>query len=166
MKIDMTNIFLFILIYNLLGCSSNKNIIEDDGKVYIHYKYNFKDELNTFDSTYVKDLVADGADSTKLFLTEAEEAEILKLAYEVNFFELPDTLAYVDDISIIPDPGFQMLRIKYDDKDKTVYWANYDIQNVSNEEFQRAAKLGAFIHSIVIEKKEYKALPPARGGYR
>jgi hypothetical protein len=149
-----------------IGCCSHEAASNKGGETIIHYKYNFKDELNSRDSTYTKDLVGAGDTTTTLFLTDEEKRKIVKLAKEVRFFEMPDTLEFTDEVQTIPEPGMQMLYIKHGEIENRVNWRIYDLNNVDQNAYERIMKLGRFIDEIVREKEEYKKLPPPQGGYR
>ena len=80
---------------------------------------------------------------------------------------MPDTFKYipVNGITLItnPNPGEQVLRIKFQQKDKKIIWI-YPL-NEDNVEANNLMKLKDFIISIIESKPEYKKLPPAKGGY-
>jgi len=100
------------------------------------------------------------------WLTAEEQNKILNKVNEVDFFSMPDTFQYSSEDSIIiliPDPGEQILRIKYEQKDKTIIWSFLVLAN--NQQFNELLQFKNFIISIIESKPEYKILPPHRGGY-
>jgi hypothetical protein len=150
----------------ILSCQDS-SLSPDEQFVQIYFKYNFKNVLNTFDNTFQKDLVEDGVVKIKFWLKEEEQNKILEKANLLNYFLMPDT--FISDfsdsiaVSINPDPGEQVLRIKYQTNDKTTFWNYPPLQN--NAQFNDLLELHRFIISIIESKQEYKDLPPAKGGY-
>ncbi len=156
-----------LLCFFLLSCQDS-SMEPVNQFVQIYFKYSFKNELNTFENTYKKDLVLDGVIEVKFWLTDEEQNSIFEKAEEFNYFSLPDTFKYISQydsisVSIEPNSGDQILRIKYKLKDKTTIWT-YPL-NEHNSQVRDLMKLNSFIISIIESKPEYKKLPPARGGY-
>ena len=158
-------VLLFITLF-LVSCKDN-SIEPQNQSVQIYFKYAFNNELNTFENTYQKDLVMDGVIKVKFRLTEEEQIEILEKADSINYFSLPDTFKYIPVNGIIktiqPNPGEQILRIKYKQEDKKIIWT-YPL-NDNNPKVKDLMELKDFIISIIELKSEYKKLPPAKGGY-
>ncbi len=136
---------------------------EDNQFLQIYFKYGFRNELNTFNKTYQKDLVMDGTITTEFHFTESEQNIILKKASEINFFLFPDVFQPYPPQELYPDPGSQTLRIKYLNNDKTVVW-EYPL-NSNDPQAADLKEINDLIISIIESKPEYLSLPPARGGY-
>lgn len=157
--------FLIITLLPILSC--NENIIQPDEQfVNILFKYNFRNELNTFNNTYQKDLVLDGVIKIDFWLSTDEQNQILEKANQYNFFSLPDSILADAPVQITPNPG-QFLRIKTDAEDHSILW-NIILEEFQSEQyvdFLKVVQLAEFIRSIVESKPEYKKLPPANGGY-
>jgi len=160
--------FLFLTLLSLLFSSCQDSPVEPEPQfVQIFLKYDFRNELNTFENTFQKDLVMDGVIKVNFWLSEEEQNKILEKINEVNYFAMRDTFKYVSPDSIIviisPDPGEQILRIKYQSEDKTTVWSYPALEN--DEEFNKLLVLRHYIITIIESKPRYKHLPPARGGY-
>lgn len=160
--------FGLLTLIGLIFSSCQDSSLEPDPQfVQIYLKYSFKNELNTFENTFQKDLVMDGTIKVKFWLTENEQNEIFEKAHSVNYFAMRDTFKYTspDSINIIisPDPGEQTLRIKYQSEDKTTVWLYPPLEN--DEEFNHLLDLRQFIIAIIESKPAYRLLPPAKGGY-
>jgi hypothetical protein len=157
---------LSLLCLFFFSCQDNP-VETDEQFVQIYFKYDFRNELNTFDNTYKKDLVLDGVIKVKFWLTAEEQNKILAKVIELNYFLLPDTLKYIPQdsiyVSIEPNPGEQKLRIKYLSNDKAIIWT-YPL-NDDNADVKALYALQNFIITIIESKPEYKRLPPRRGGY-
>jgi len=136
----------------------------DEQFVNIHYKYFYKDELNTFNNSLTKDLFAKGTVTIDSYLTNKEQNLILRKAFDLGFFNLPDTLNYAGPDSIKcklePDPGLQYLRIKYKNKDKTVCWF---LVNSCPAEYKKIIELTSAIKDIIESDFRYKILPDREG---
>jgi len=169
MKQNNTILILLPFCFLLFFCHNQKSLLEPEEQfVQIYLKYGFKNELNTFENTYQKDLVLDGAIQVTFWLTETEQTSILEKAIEFNFFSLPDTLEYTSQndsiaVSLEPNPGVQILRIQYQSKDKTTTWT-YPL-NPDDSQVTDLMALNNYIISVIESKPEYKKLPPAKGGY-
>lgn len=150
----------------LLSCQDS-SVEPENQFVQIYFKYDFKNELNTFENTYQKDLVLDGVVKVKFWLTAEEQTSILEKANEINYFSLPDTFRYIPQdsiaVSINPNPGEQILQIKYQTNYKTIIWT-YPL-NEDNAQVKDLIELQNFIISIIESRPEYKKLPPRKGGY-
>ena len=143
-----------------------KKDIVPNQDIKIFYKYSFKNELNTYDLKLTKDLVLDGTITVDFWLTkEEQEKTILKLE-EIDFYNLPDSLTWIKSDSIKPqvdpDPGKQILKIKYKNQEKQIYWY---IINSYPDECEKIIKLTKTISDVIFSKPEYKSLPAANGGY-
>jgi len=151
---------VLILSFLLTNCSCGCG--NDITGLQVHFKYDYKNELNTFDNYLIKDLVLDGTADTTIFLTSEEKEIIAAAASETKFFSLPDTIKSGADFEQNPAPGPQMLRIKLGDLDKTVVWT---IPYGNSPEEKRIRKMSGVIRKIILDTPEYKNLPPVKGGY-
>ena len=148
----------------ILFYSCNESTLEPDTQfVQIFLKYWFKNELNTFNNTYQKDLVLDGTITVPFWLTTDEQNRILSKANEVNFFSLPDTLERDTTFTFDPNPGYQTIRIKFEGNDNIVQWI--EPLDYNDPSVNKTLELYEYIISIIEAKPEYKNLPPHRGGY-
>lgn len=129
----------------------------------IYMQYGFKDELDTFEQTLQKDLIADGTIRVPFWLSTAEQDLILQKVLDVGFFAFPDTLKREAGFMVSPDPSPDVLRIEYQDQANTVVWY-YPIDS-SGGHAEGIIELRDLITHIIREKPEYKILPQARGGY-
>lgn len=157
--------FLILTLLPILSC--NENIIQPDEQfVNILFKYDFKNELDTFNNTYQKDLVLDGLKKIDFWLTTDEQNQIIEKANQLNFFLLPDTILADAPVQITPNPG-QFLRIKTETEDHSILWNIIleEFQTEQYEDFLKVEQLAEFIRLIIESKPEYKKLPPANGGY-
>ena len=164
-------IVLSIILLLLISCtdkSDNESYVREEAEqaIQIHYKYGFADEINTFDKTCTKDLVLDGTVTIDFWFQLDEQQAIIRELEDIDFFNLPDTIAYQSSDSITetiePDPGIQSLRIKYNNQDKTVFW--YLVNSYSSE-YERILRLTTLIEEILHSDPEYQSLPEPTGSY-
>lgn len=131
--------------------------------VQIQFQYGFKNELNTFDGKYQKDLVMDGTIKVPFWLTTSEQNRIVEKVLAVNFFAFPDTIHKKQGVNIMPDSSPDFLRLKYENQEKSVVW--FFPMDTSNPYAQSLRELAELIQTIIETKPEYKKLPPVRGSY-
>lgn len=163
-------IFYFFLCFLFISCSDSSDFgtayrNPSKQKIKIHYKYNFKDEVNTFDLYVKKDLIEKGVAEMDFWFDEEEQDSIISIAQEIKFFNFPDTLSKGSDslsMAFDPDPGIQFLRIQYLSRDKTVYWYIDNDFEIEKGKINRITKL---IRTILSEDSEYQSLPEAKGYY-
>jgi hypothetical protein len=161
-----TIVIFYAGIINLLmldACSELSNDPADPQFVQIHFQYGFKNELNTFNGTYQKDLVMDGIIKVPFWLTTSEQNMIVEKVLAVNFFAFPDTFYRIQDLIAEPDPSPDFLRVKYGNYEKAVVW--FLPMDTNNSYAQSLRELAELIKAIIEANPEYKKLPPARGGY-
>ncbi len=156
--------YLSLVIAALLSWTScEEPTAPDEQLAMVHFNYNFKNELNTFEMTFQKDLVMDGVIATDFWFTAEEQAEILAKAEMHRFYQFPDTIKSEPGAAIDPDPGRQFLCIKHEERDHTVSW--YHPLPEDHEYVSDLLALRDFLIELIESKPAYKSLPPARGGY-
>lgn len=138
-----------------------QDVVSDDQFVQIYFRYNFRDELNTFENYLQKKSIR-----VKFSLTEEEQNKILEKAKAIDFFSIPDRFSYVyiDSAYSIEIPtGRNELRIKHQMKDKTIHWSFPSLKR--KVKFKGILELCELILSILESRPEYKRLPATQGGY-
>jgi hypothetical protein len=127
------------------------------------YKYSGRiNELNTFEGTYTKDLVANGSVTIRLILTQEELTQIKQKVDEIGFFSYPDSFPENPNSIISPQFDFY-LKIQNSSVSKEVSWNTNSLidGNIGDNLYQ----LTRYIVSLIEQKPEFKALPPPFGGY-
>jgi hypothetical protein len=151
----------------LVAATSLQNTISPSPKngsnfnLLLRYGVGAKNELNTFEGTYTKDMVLDPPITIKLTLSDAELEQIRQKMVEIGFFDYPESFP-LRDSSITPRTDYY-IKVKNDSSIKEVSWNSNSLleNNIQNNLWQ----LVDLIKNIVEQKPEYEALPPARGGY-
>lgn len=162
---------LLILFLSLGLWSCEEETIRETGQpdvqfLKIHFRYDFGNELNTFNQTYTKDLVLDGYITIPFWLTTAEQQQIDGKLEALDFFNLPDTILSAvsgDTVSTFdPNPGRQFLRAEHANANKEVSW--YYPLPENDPAANAIIELSEFIQNLIHSKPDYQKLPAPRGG--
>lgn len=131
--------------------------------IVFHYGVRGRNKLNTVEGTFTKDLIGDPPATTDLRLTNEEKQAILEKAREVGFFSMPAVLRPETATCRRTPCSKDSLSIDAGKLHNTVQWDDC----VCNEmkERDRMDELGNFIRKIIEGRREYQALPKARGLY-
>ncbi len=121
-----------------------------------------KNELNTFEGTYTKDLIIDGTKTTRLTLSPEELRQIQQKMVDIDFFNYPE--------SFPPKPGYRMypradyyIKVQNGSTVKEVSWNTESLIDSCIQD--NLGQLATYIMNIIVQKPEYKMLPPANGAY-
>lgn len=146
-----------------------KELPGDDIRLIFRYGYGMytKNELNTLNGTYTKDMVVDPPVTTHLSLSRSELDAIINKMNDINFFSYPDWFAVpirqggvVGEVT--PFEGYYF-KVEYSSGTKELYWDD-NITN-ANADADKLRDLIQLIKGIVESKQEYQRLPAPRGGY-
>ena len=95
----------------LTGCDlGDPSTGSDPQRVKVFFKFDFRDQVDTFNGTLTKDLVLNGTVTVPFGFKRSEQDTLVTVLAHTDFFGLPDTLYPIPNVSISPDPGFQVLR--------------------------------------------------------
>jgi hypothetical protein len=132
--------------------------------VNIIFKYGVgaKNELNTFEGTYTKDLVIDNTVTTRLILSHEELRQIQQKLSDIGFFDYPETFPLNDERWVTPQVDYY-IKVQNGSTVKEVSWN--DNSKIDSTTEDSLGQLASFIIRIMEQKIEYKMLPPAKGGY-
>jgi hypothetical protein len=142
------------------GSPSPKN--DSNFNLLFRYGVGAKNELNTFEDTYTKDMVLDPPITIKLTLSDAELEQIHQKMVQIGFFNYPENFPLRTDFEVTPRTDYY-IKVENGSSVKEVSWNSNSMleNNIQNN----LSQLVDLIRSVVEQKPEYKALPPARGGY-
>jgi len=124
-------------------------------------------ELDTSQETYTKDLVSLPSVTAHLELSQSEMTQIYEKMQSIGFFEYPSDFAIKlppGSVTTIVTPSqLYYFEVIVNSTVKTLLWND----NILNPDAQatQLRDLIQLIKSIIESKAEYKALPPASGGY-
>lgn len=158
---------LLLLALLLLSCADSGLSPESrDFNLKLRYGIAARNELNTFQNTYTKDLILDGTITARFVLSDAELQEIKRKMIEIDFFSYPETFSVLRTdtivVSIEPHATYDF-ELKYNASIKRLHWDDGIITN--DQRATRLRDLIRLIQNIIEAKPEYRQLPPARGGY-
>ena len=162
-----TTLFIIPLVFIVLSCTDSGSSPEDrDFNVKLRYGIGARNELNTCQNTYTKDLILDGTITVPMVLSDQEFQQIRNKMDEIGFVSYPDTFMAVTADTIIqtiePHATYDF-EVKLNSSIKHLYWDDAIInQNAQAIKLRELIKL---IRTIIESKPEYSQLPPARGGY-
>ncbi len=161
--------FLILVIAALLQLTCSQSVEAPRERAFnlsLRYGVGAKNELNTFNDTFTKDLILDGTVTTRLVLAQPDFDSIKARLLAIDIFSYPDTFvaAQVDTtiVAISPLPEY-LLTMKLDGKAKEVFWLEPAI--TSDPRAVRLREVFSFIRQLIESKPEFKQLPDARGGY-
>ena len=158
----------------LVGCqdgtnSTTQNMPENmpsDFDFSIQFGVQKKNEINTFNGTVTKDLIADGTATTKLSLTEEEMKDIYEKMKEMNISETkkftPKSLS-----------GTICMKEPYEEDEWKIMINGETITHLISGKYceptndaKQLIDLRMYIFNIIKSKDEYKLLPESKGGYQ
>lgn len=149
-----------------LSCSDEgTGPVARDVDILLQYGVEARNELNTFNDTFTKDLVLDGTITTRLVLAPADFDSIEAHLFAIRIFDYPDTFVaqHGDTVAIIVPYATYVLKIRIDSRWKDLYWKDLILSpDIRATELRQALQS---IRALVESKPEYKLLPLPRGGY-
>jgi len=119
-----------------------------------------RNELNTFNGTFTKDLIMDGTITTRLILPQEELSQIQKRLSDIGFFDFPDT--FPSRGAVTPREDYY-IKVQNGSTVKEVTWYSDSMSDTRTENLRQ---LYSLLTDKIMEKIEYKLLPPAKGGYQ
>lgn len=137
----------------------------DDFGFSVSFGYGMKDEINTFNGTVTKDLIADGTVTVDLVLTDAEMLEVYKKMKEIGV---------TNPKQFTPKPiiGESCEQEPYEEDEWKIVIDGETIEHhisgkycEPTEDAKQFYALRNFVFSKMKNKDEYIELPEASGGY-
>ncbi len=130
-----------------------------------------RNQIDTFNGTYTKDLISAGTKTIKLRLNDTELSEIEEQMKQICILDYPEKFVPENNRYVTPNVTYH-LKIKIDGATKEIHWEDYncyDIDGIAKrDEPVEATQLRNVMKNIItiIEQKEaYKKLPQPVGGY-
>ena len=123
--------------------------------------------LDTFQDTYIKDMISEPPIVIGFSLTPEEMDTIYQKMVDIDFFSYPDefevTVPEEELVQLVTPYSYYYFKVQYNGRTKELTWED----KISNPD-EKADKLKELIHLIrdIIEiKPEYQVLPEPSGGY-
>ena len=163
---------LVVALLGTVGCTAptsgeSNEPGESDFNLIFKYGVMARNELNTFQGTYNKDMVMDPSITVSLSLSEKELDRIYRKMAEIDFFGYPDEFSVAvpagELVGRVTPYSSYYFKVEHDSDIKELWWED----EITNED-ERADKLRELIElirDIVESKEEYKELPSPTSGY-
>ncbi len=155
-------LFLLCATFIVSGCMTSEKMpstMPDDFNFSLQYGFEAKNELNTFDSTYTKDLIETGEIMTEFKLTSGE----LEALYdEMVHAEILTTPNNVSDPCVAPHETNKM-SLLLDGETYDFDWVTSECPKAADQKLKQFTDF--LHHEIVTNRTEYKELPDVVGGY-
>jgi hypothetical protein len=119
-----------------------------------------KKSIDTFNDLVVKDLIEDGTIEANISLTDEEMRQIYKEMVNINIMGDLD-IAENQNCHSEP-PALSSWRVQVNGETISISYKPYCDETA---DILKLIKLEDFIHSMIVEKAEYKELPEANGAY-
>jgi predicted small lipoprotein YifL len=150
----------------LCSCGKKEYIYPDDFNFRLNFEVDGKNQIDTYNGTFTKDLIIDGTKTIDFIVPENIKKEIFNKMTEIGIMSFPDTLN-LDDLYISPSCDYD-LHITVNGTVKAVVWTDgfypyrYEDLPEKNKEFLGLVK---YISDYIYGTDEYKQMPEANGGY-
>ena len=162
-------LILAALILLLIGCapSAPPPTAQPTFDFIFRYGVGAKNELDTFEGTYTKDMVLDPSVTIKLSLTEEEMNQIQQKMTEISFFDYPEVFSVAvppgEPVGSITPFASYYFKVQQGSITKELKW---DAEIVNKDaKADKLKELIKLITDIIQSKPEYQKLPPPNGGY-
>lgn len=121
-----------------------------------------KNEINTFQNTFTKDLIMNGTATTEIIFTKDEMRSIYEEMREVNIMGAKDLVPSNNNCSRKPfsEDSWELL---INGQTKTFSWSDKYCEPTSDA--KQLLELRKYIQKIVESKEAYLLMPKAKGGY-
>ena len=167
-RLTIASLALLIAVLGMAGCSTPP-AAQSDFNLIFRYGVGAKNELNTFEGTYTRDMISDPSITVPLSLTEEEQDRIYKKMVEIDFFDYPEkfslTVAPGESVGMVTPYMSYYFRVEYDSRIKEVRWEDEIININENEKADKLRGLIKLITDIIESREEYKQLPEPTSGY-
>jgi hypothetical protein len=146
-----------LLTNNVPEYDSSQNVIN----IILKYGVGARNELNTFEGTYTKDMVADNPITIRMILSEEELGQIQQKVTEMDLFSFPDNFSINQD-AVTPQTDYY-IKVQNGSTVKEVSW---NVNSAMESDIQNSlGQLASYLIGMIEQKPEYKALPEPTSGY-
>ena len=152
----------------VVGCRQEKGSLPEEipADFAFQVRYGFgdppKNEINTYDGTVTKDLIADGSVTTDISFTQEELLDIYKQMRDLDIMGSKKLSSKSNSSSKIPYQT-DSWKVTLDGTTKSFEWTDRYVTLTADA--RQLWELRKWITMIVEEKEAYQALPDASGGY-
>ena len=167
--LTIASLALVVALLGTVGCVADTapDVKPPDFNLIFKYGVGAKNELNTFEGTYTKDMIMDPSVTVELSLTEEEVDRFYQKMLDIEFFDYPDefsvSVAPGSLTKIVTPYSSYYFKLEYNSSIKELRWED-EIKN-RNEEADKLRELIRLIRDIIESKEEYQELPEPTSGY-
>lgn len=140
---------------NILKLTDNFNLI-------FKYGVGAKNQLNTYNNTYTKDMVTDPAIKINLKLIPQEKLQIMQKIEEINFFNISSSFPINPHAWQTPQVDYY-IKVQNGSEIREVNWNKNSL--IENNIKNNLDQLRLLLINTIENKTEYKALPTPSAGY-
>jgi hypothetical protein len=134
---------------------------KSDFNLLFKYGVEMKNELNTFDNTYTKDMILSPSITIGLYLSAEEMNQIQQELIAIDFFNCPETFPPSTERFVVPVDSYFIL-VQNGSAIKEMTWnTNSELGSLK----ENITQLARCITGIVEQRPEYARMPPPNGGY-
>jgi hypothetical protein len=130
--------------------------------ILFRYGIGAKNELNTYNGTYTKDLVINGTVTTNLTLSQEELTELQYKIAEMGLWSYPESFSR-NPFSEVTPPCDWYLKMDVNGKIKVITWNSNSL--IESNIQQHLDQVTDYLTGLIEQKPEYQVLPNAEGGY-
>ena len=130
--LTIVSLVLMAALLGTVGCVTDTPpaVKPPDFNLIFRYGVGAKNELNTFEGTYTRDMISDPSITVPLSLTEEEQDRIYKKMVEIDFFDYPEkfslTVTPGGSVGMVTPYMSYYFRVEYDSRIKeTTTRANF-----------------------------------------
>lgn len=166
---------LFFSLCLLGGCTlpNTKNNSDDkrsempavkpkDFNFVFNYGVGAKNQLDTLNGEYTKDMITEPSITTNLSLSDEEMNSIYIQMKKINILSYPDDFMPKGEVEVKPFFTYS-IKIVMNGKEKNIKWEDKKLSET--KEAAQLRELFNKIYEIIEMKEEYKKLPKPKGGY-
>jgi hypothetical protein len=157
---------LAAILLSTFGCNTCPQQ-ESDFNFIFKYGVMARNELDTFQGSYAKDMVLGLPARTQLYLSEEEMDRIYQKMVAIDFFNYPDEFSVStvpgEPIGMVTPHASYYFKVEYNSQIKELSWDD-DITN-PDEKADKLRELISLIRDIIESREEYQKLPEPRSGY-
>ncbi len=129
-----------------------------DFNMIFKYGVGAKNELNTFDQTYTKDMVTDPSVTIKFPITDNELAGIYQKLNDLKL--LQESTQPIQGNTFVTPCASYYLKVQINSEQKELSWNN--CRGGISDKFQQFTN---YVMEIIESKEEYRQLPTPQSGY-
>jgi hypothetical protein len=165
-QLRLAGILLAALLLFMSGCTASPQR-NTSFNFSLKYGINARNEIDTYNNQYTKDMVVDPSVTIGFILTQEDMDLIYTKMVEIDFFNYPEHFSVEKPkngiVGIVTPYSSYYFNVKYGTDNKELWWDD----EITNPDAKATSlrELITLIKNIIQVKEEYKALPEPSSGY-